>query len=69
MDRVHLWLREAIEAWPRDVRVAMIASGDLSRFVNDKVFDRDVMGKLAAYDYEGLAAIPDGCYQSGTSEV
>jgi hypothetical protein len=62
-------LREAIEAWPEDVRVAVIASGGLSHFVNDEEFDRDVMGKLAAYDYDGLAAIPDGYYQSGTSEV
>jgi hypothetical protein len=43
-------LREAIEAWPEDVRVAVIAS----HFVNDEEFDRDVMGKLAAYDYDGL---------------
>jgi hypothetical protein len=62
-------LREAIEAWPQDVRVAVIASGGLSHFVNDEEFDRDVMGKLASYDYEGLAAIPNGYYQSGTSEV
>jgi predicted class III extradiol MEMO1 family dioxygenase len=62
-------LRDAIEAWPEDVRVAVIASGGLSHFVNDEEFDRDVMTRLAAYDYEGLAAIPDGYYQSGTSEV
>ena len=62
-------LRDAIAAWPDDVRVGVIASGGLSHFVNDEEFDRDVMGKLAAYDYEGLAAIPDGYYQSGTSEV
>jgi hypothetical protein len=62
-------LRDAIEAWPDDVRVAVIASGGLSHFVNDEEFDRDVMHKLAAYDYDGLAAIPDGYYQSGTSEV
>lgn len=62
-------LREAIEAWPEDVRVAVIASGGLSHFVNDEEFDSDVLGKLAAYDFEGLAAIPDSYYQSGTSEV
>ncbi len=62
-------LRDAILAWPEDVRVAVIASGGLSHFVNDEEFDRDVIGKLAAYDYDGLAAIPDSYYQSGTSEV
>ena len=62
-------LREAIEAWPEDVRVAVIASGGLSHFVNDEEFDRDILGKLASYDYEGLSAIPNGWFQSGTSEV
>jgi hypothetical protein len=62
-------LREAIAAWPEDIRVAVIASGGLSHFVNDEEFDRDVIEKLANYDYDGLAAIPDGYYQSGTSEV
>jgi len=62
-------LRDAILAWPEDVRVAVIASGGLSHFVNDEEFDRDILKKLAAYDYEGLAAIPDGWFQSGTSEI
>lgn len=62
-------LRDAILAWPEDVRVAVIASGGLSHFVNDEEFDHDVLKKLATYDYEGLAAIPDGWFQSGTSEI
>jgi hypothetical protein len=62
-------LREAIAAWPEDVRVAVIASGGLSHFVNDEEFDRRVMKLLADYDYAGLEAIPDSYYQSGTSEI
>lgn len=62
-------LRDAIEAWPQDVRVAVIASGGLSHFVNDEEFDQDILQKLASYDYEGLSAIPDGWFQSGTSEI
>lgn len=62
-------LREAILAWPEDVRVGVIASGGLSHFVNDEEFDRKIMKMLADYDYEGLAAVPDGYYQSGTSEI
>jgi hypothetical protein len=62
-------LREAIVAWPEDVRVAVIASGGLSHFVNDEEFDREILKMLAEYDYEGLAAVPDGYYQSGTSEI
>lgn len=62
-------LRDAILAWPADVRVAVIASGGLSHFVNDEEFDRDIMQKLASYDYEGLSAVPDSWFQSGTSEI
>ena len=62
-------LRDAILAWPEDVRVAVIASGGLSHFVNDEEFDQDILQKLASYDYAGLSAIPDGWFQSGTSEI
>lgn len=62
-------LRDTLLAWPEDVRVGIIASGGLSHFVNDEEFDRDILKKLATYDYEGLKAIPDGWFQSGTSEV
>lgn len=62
-------LRDALLAWPEDVRVAVIASGGLTHFVNDEEFDRKVMKMLGEYDYEGLAAIPDSYYQSGTSEI
>ena len=62
-------LRDAINAWPADVRVGIFASGGLSHFVNDEEFDHKVMRMLGDYDYDGLAAIPDGYYQSGTSEI
>nr|WP_210425777.1 protocatechuate 3,4-dioxygenase [Novosphingobium sp. SG720] len=62
-------LRDALLAWPADVRVAVIASGGLTHFVNDEEFDRKVIKMLGEYDYEGLAAIPDSYYQSGTSEI
>ncbi|KPF88581.1 protocatechuate 3,4-dioxygenase [Novosphingobium sp. AAP83] len=62
-------LRDAILAWPDDVRVAVIASGGLTHFVNDEDFDRKIIKMLAGYDYQGLAAIPDSYYQSGTSEI
>ena len=62
-------LRDAILAWPEDVRVAVIASGGLSHFVNDEEFDHRIMKMLGDYDYDGLAAVPDSYYQSGTSEI
>jgi hypothetical protein len=48
---------------------AIIASGGLSHFVNDEEFDHRIMKMLADYDYEGLAAVDDRSYQSGTSEI
>ncbi len=62
-------LRQAIEDWPEDVRVGVIASGGLSHFVADEDFDRRIMTLLSDYDYAGLAAIDDRSYQSGTSEI
>jgi predicted class III extradiol MEMO1 family dioxygenase len=62
-------LREALLAWPEDVRIGIIASGGLTHFVNDEEFDRRILRMLADYDYEGLAAVDDRSYQSGTSEI
>jgi len=62
-------LRDAILAWDENVRVAVIASGGLSHFVNDEDFDRRVLKMLASYDYAGLSSIPDSWFQSGTSEI
>jgi hypothetical protein len=62
-------LRDAILAWPENIRVAVIASGGLTHFVNDEEFDHRVLKMLREYDYEGLAAVPDSYYQSGTSEI
>ena len=62
-------LRDAINAWPDDVRVGIFASGGLSHFVNDEEFDHSIMKMLADYDYDGLAAVDNRSYQSGTSEI
>lgn len=62
-------LHKAIEAWPGNERVAIIASGGLSHFVCDEAFDRRIMGYLENYDFDALAAVDDRSYQSGTSEI
>jgi hypothetical protein len=54
---------------PAHVRVAVIASGGLSHFVNDEEFDHRIIKMFGEFDYEGLAVVPDSCYQSGTSEI
>ncbi|MCA8500158.1 protocatechuate 3,4-dioxygenase [Burkholderia multivorans] len=62
-------LRDALNAWPEDVRIGIFASGGLSHFVNDEEFDHRILKMLADYDYDGLAAIDNRAYQSGTSEI
>ena len=62
-------LAEAIKSWDPTKRVAIIASGGLSHFVCDTDLDQKIIGLLKAGDVDGLEAIDDRSYQSGTSEV
>ncbi|MBE3557445.1 MAG: hypothetical protein IMW91_10380 [Firmicutes bacterium] len=62
-------LRYAIDAWPQEVRVALVASGGLSHFVIDEMLDQQVLEGLKTHDREKLAAIPDEKLQSGSSEI
>lgn len=61
-------LRRAIESWPEPSRVAVIASGGLTHFVIEEQFDRELLRALADKDAAALTALPDACFQSGTSE-
>lgn len=60
---------QAVESWPEDARVAVIASGGLSHFVVDEELDRRVLDALVAGDPGPLRAIPRGNLRSGTSEI
>jgi len=62
-------LLKAIKSWESDARVAIIASGGLSHFVCDEQFDQRILTMLGNNDFEGLAAVDDRSYQSGTSEI
>jgi 3-O-methylgallate 3,4-dioxygenase len=62
-------LLAAIKSWDSSKKVAVIASGGLTHFVCDEALDKKIIGLLKAGDLEGLAAIDDRSYQSGTSEV
>ena len=62
-------LLKALKAWDSDKTVAVIASGGLSHFVCDETFDREIIGLLQSYDFDALAKVHDGYYQSGTSEL
>jgi hypothetical protein len=61
-------LRQAIEAYPPDLRVAVIASGGLSHFVVDETLDRSVLAGLATHG-ESLRDLPREALNSGSSEI
>lgn len=62
-------LRAAVEAWPGDERVAIVASGGLTHFAIDEDFDRQVLDAMRDRDAGALAAIPRNWFLSGTSET
>jgi len=62
-------LRAAIESWPADLRVAIVASGGLSHRVIDEELDRRVIGALQTNDVATLEAVPSAKMESGTSET
>lgn len=62
-------LRRAIESYPEDLRVAVVASGGLSHFVIDEALDRRVLDGLATSDVDRLTTIPREVLRSGASEI
>lgn len=62
-------LREAIESWDSDARVAIVASGGLSHFVVDEVLDKMVLDALARKDAETLQHLPRHRLYSAASEA
>jgi hypothetical protein len=58
----------AVEAWPEDVRVAIVASGGLSHFVVDEEIDRLVLDGLRRKDAAALQSLPRHRLLSATSE-
>lgn len=62
-------LREAIEAWPSNKRVAIIASGGLSHTVIEEDLDDRIIEGLRDNDVEKLTNYPDVRFRGGTSEI
>jgi hypothetical protein len=62
-------LRRAVESWPGDDRVAVIASGGLSHFVVDEELDRRVLSGITARDAGILCSLSRDQLRSGTSET
>lgn len=62
-------LRQAVDGWHGDARVAIIASGGLSHFVLDEEFDNKILTAMNHKDAPQLTSIPNERLMSGTSEV
>jgi 3-O-methylgallate 3,4-dioxygenase len=62
-------LRRAVESWPHDARVAVIASGGLSHFVVDECLDRRVLSAIARDDAGDLGSLSRAQLRSGNSEI
>ena len=61
-------IRRAVEAWPEDINVAILATGGLSHFVVDEEFDRAFIEILRNGSVEDHANLPLEKLQSGNSE-
>lgn len=66
---VGIQLRKAIESYPDDLRVAVIASGGLSHFVTDAELDERIIAALIENDRATLSSVPVDALLSGSSEI
>jgi hypothetical protein len=62
-------LRQAIEAWDSDKRVAIVASGGLSHTVIEEDLDQRIIDGLKNSDEQKLTDLPDVRFRAGTSEI
>ena len=62
-------IREAVESFPEEKRIGILASGGLSHFTIDETLDRLVLAACRERDAAALAAIPRAKLNSGTSEI
>ena len=62
-------IRAAVESFPDDRRVGVIASGGLSHFVVDEALDRGFIDMLKRKDAEAIQSMPRHLLNSGSSEI
>jgi hypothetical protein len=59
----------AVEAFPGDARIGVVASGGLSHFVVDEALDREVVRAITDQDFTALAELPVRKLNSGSAEI
>jgi hypothetical protein len=62
-------IRNAVETWSNEARVAVLATGGLSHFVIDEELDRTVLVAMRTKDVATLTTLPRHRLQAGTSET
>jgi 3-O-methylgallate 3,4-dioxygenase len=62
-------IRQAVESFPADLRVGVLASGGLSHFVVDEELDRKVLDALERKDKDTLINLDRNKLNSGSSEI
>ena len=62
-------VREAIEAWDGEARVAIVTSGGLSHFTVDEEIDRRALAGLTTANGDILSTLPRYKLQSATTEI
>ncbi len=62
-------IRAAVEAFPKDLRVGVVASGGLSHFTVDEELDGQIVRALRSKDADALASLPRAKLNAGSSEI
>jgi 3-O-methylgallate 3,4-dioxygenase len=62
-------VREAVDAWHSDKKVAFVSSGGLSHFVVDEDLDRIALKGMQEADGETLTTLPRSRLQSASTEI
>lgn len=62
-------IAEAVQSWPGDARVGIVASGGLSHFTVDEELDQLVLTACRQRDGKALSSIPEARLNSGSSEI
>src|SRR6266852_6217708 len=62
-------IRAAVESYPGDARVGIIASGGLSHFVVDEALDRGLFDLFRRKDAAAIEGLPREKLNSGSSEI
>lgn len=62
-------IRQAVEAYPQDLRIGVVASGGLSHFTVDEALDGEIVRALRDKDAKALQSVPREQLNSGSSEI